>query len=118
MDVEAFREFCLTKKGVTEGLPFGPDVLVFKVMGKMFALLNLEGYPVRVNLKADPEEIPLLRETWPDAILPGYHMNKAHWNTVCIGQIPEKLVRELTDNSYSLVVASLSRKLRDEFKDL
>jgi predicted DNA-binding protein (MmcQ/YjbR family) len=118
MDIESFREYCLAKKGVTEGLPFGPEVLVFKVMGKMFALLNLDGWPVRVNLKADPEEIPELREQWPDVILPGYHMNKQHWNTVLIERLPEGMVLELTDQSYDLVVNSLPKKIRQELEVL
>lgn len=118
MDIEAFRDYCLVKKGVTEGLPFGPDVLVFKVMGKMFALLNLEGVPVRVNLKADPEEIPGLREQWEDAILPGYHMNKQHWNTVLIERLPMQWVQELTDRSYDLVVESLPKKVREALKTM
>lgn len=116
MDIEAFREYCLAKKGVTEGLPFGPDVLVFKVLGKMFALLNLDGLPVRANLKADPEEIPELREQWPDVILPGYHMNKQHWNTVLIERLPEIVVRQLTDQSYQLVYKALPKKIRGEFE--
>jgi predicted DNA-binding protein (MmcQ/YjbR family) len=116
MDVESFRAYCLAKKGVTEGLPFGPEVLVFKVMGKMFALLNLDGLPARANLKGDPEEIPDLREQWPDIILPGYHMNKQHWNTVLIERIPEILVLQLTDKSYNLVVNSLPKKIRQELE--
>ena len=116
MDVESFREYCLAKKGVTEGLPFGPDVLVFKVMGKMFALLNLDGLPVRVNLKADPEDIPELREQWPEVILPGYHMNKQHWNTVLIERLPEILVKQLIDQSYQLVFNTLSKKLRADLE--
>ena len=116
MDIEAFREYCLAKKGVTEGLPFGPDVLVFKVLGKMFALLNLDGLPARANLKADPEEIPELREQWPDVILPGYHMNKQHWNTVLIERLPEIVVRQLTDQSYHLVYNALPKKIRSAFE--
>ena len=116
MDIEAFREYCLAKKGVTEGLPFGPDVLVFKVLGKMFALLNLDGLPVRANLKADPEDIPELREQWPEVILPGYHMNKQHWNTVLIERLPEIVVRQLTDQSYQLVYNPLPKKIRSEFE--
>lgn len=116
MDIEAFREYCLAKKGATEGLPFGPDVLVFKVLGKMFALLNLDVLPARANLKADPEEIPELREQWPDVILPGYHMNKQHWNTVLIERLPEIVVRRLTDQSYQLVYNALPKKIRSEFE--
>ena len=116
MDIEAFREYCLAKKGVTEGLPFGPDVLVFKVLGKMFALLNLDGLPVRANLKADPEDIPELREQWPEVILPGYHMNKQHCNTVLIERLPEIVVRQLTDQSYQLVYNALPKKYAANLK--
>ena len=118
MDLEVFRDYCLAKKGVTEGLPFGPGVLVFKVMGKMFALASLDSHPLEANLKADPERIPELREAWEGRILPGYHMNKSHWNTILPEQLPPALVRELIDHSYELIVASLTKKLRQELADL
>ena len=110
MHIEAFREYCLTKKGVTEGFPFDRDTLVFKVMGKMFAVVPLERLPAQANLKCDPERALSLRESFPDQILPGYHMSKTHWNTLYIEQIPEDLLRELTDHSYELIVASLPKK--------
>ncbi|HSR60012.1 MAG TPA: MmcQ/YjbR family DNA-binding protein [Robiginitalea sp.] len=118
MDLEVFREYCLAKKGVTEGMPFGPEVLVFKVMGKMFALASLDRHPLQANLKADPERIPELREEWDGRIIPGYHMSKAHWNTVFLEQLPPVLVRELVDDSYALIVASLPKKLRLELEDM
>lgn len=118
MDLETFRDYCLAKKGVTEGLPFGPDVLVFKVMGKMFALASLDRLPLQANLKADPDRVPELREQWDGRILPGYHMNKEHWNTVLLGQLPPGLLAELIDDSYDLIVASLPRKVREEFENL
>lgn len=118
MDLETFREYCLAKKGVTEGLPFGPDVLVFKVMGKMFALASLDRLPLQANLKADPERIPELREEWEGRILPGYHMSKSHWNTVLLEQVPPSLIRELIDHSYELIVASLPKKVRQEWEEM
>ncbi len=113
MDIESFRAYCLLKKGVTEGFPFDAETLVFKVMGKMFALLSLDSIPPSTNLKCDPEQAIELRETYDGLILPGYHMSKTHWNTISIEQLPDALVRELTDLSYHLVVAGLTKKLRD-----
>lgn len=119
MNIDSFRDYCLTKKGVTEELPFGPDTLVFKVMGKMFALASLDEVPLRVNLKCDPDKAVQLREEHEDSILPGYHMNKQHWNTLILdGRLNPKLVVELTDHSYELVVAGLSNKLKQELKNL
>jgi predicted DNA-binding protein (MmcQ/YjbR family) len=113
MDIAALYEYCRNKKGVTEGFPFGEDVLVFKVMGKMYALMNLEDVPPRINLKCDPVRALELREQY-DAVLPGYHMNKQHWNTVVSdGSIPGDLVRELIDHSYELIVRSLKKAQRE-----
>lgn len=114
MHIESFREYCLAKKGVTEGFPFGETVLVFKVAGKMFALASLDSDPFQVNLKCDPERAIELREEYED-IIPGYHMNKQHWNSVIIGSghLPDRLVRELIDHSYMLIVDSLSKKQRE-----
>ncbi len=109
MHIEAFREYCLAKAGVTEGLPFGEDTLVFKVMGKMFALISISN-PVSVNLKCDPEYAIELREEHPEAVLPGYHMNKKQWNTVMLNLgLSRKLLLALIDQSYDLVVEKLSR---------
>mgnify|MGYP002795069051 FL=1 len=119
MDIETFRNYCLAKKGVTEGLPFGPDVLVFKVMGKMFALASLDAIPLRVNLKCDPEEAITLREEHPNNILPGYHMNKMHWNTLVLdGFLLNSLIFGLTDHSYNLVIQSLPKKLQEDLENL
>lgn len=116
MNIEELRKYCMSKKGVTEGFPFGETALVFKVAGKMFCMANLEG-ELRVNLKNDPEKNMELREHFP-AIRPGYHMNKQHWNTVEIdGSIPDKMIKQLIDESYRLVVEKLSRKKRKEFND-
>ncbi len=110
MNVEDFRNYCLAKKGVTESFPFDETTLVFKVMGKMFALASLEKSPASVNLKCNPERALELREEYPDQILPGYHMSKVHWNTVLLEILPPKLVLELIDHSYNLVVQGLSKK--------
>lgn len=119
MDIETFRNYCLAKKGVTEELPFGPDTLVFKLMGKMFATAALDEVPLRINLKCDPEKAIELREEFPDNILPGYHMNKRHWNTLVLDNFPQKsLIFELTDHSYSLVLQALPKKLQKDLEKL
>ena len=113
MNVEEVRQVCIAKKGVTESFPFDETTLVLKVGGKMFALLNLDKDP-SVNLKCDPERAIDLREHY-DAILPGYHMNKQHWNTVMLeGNISDNLFEELIGHSYELVLNSLPRKVREE----
>lgn len=113
MNVEGIRQICIAKKGVTEGFPFDEVTLVLKVGGKMFALLNLIKDP-SVNLKCDPERAIDLRERY-DAILPGYHMNKQHWNTVMLdGSVPKNLILEMIDHSYDLVFKLLSRNVRLE----
>ncbi|WP_456430145.1 MmcQ/YjbR family DNA-binding protein [Rhodocaloribacter sp.] len=113
MDVESLYRYCHARKGVTEGMPFGEGVLVFKVMGKMFALINLTRLPLSVNLKCDPLRALDLRERY-EAIEPGYHMNKKHWNTLRLdGDVPADLVRELVDHSYELVAAGLKKADRE-----
>jgi len=118
MNVEELRELCISKKGVTEEFPFDADTLVFKVMGKMFALVPLERVPPQCNLKCDPEKSEELREEYDGVITPGYHMSKKHWNTLYIEQLPETLIKELINHSYDLVVASLTKKLQQELKNL
>jgi predicted DNA-binding protein (MmcQ/YjbR family) len=110
MNLESLRDFCLALPGVTEDLPFGPDTLVFKVKGKVFLLTPLDTDAAQFNVKCDPEKAEELRATYPD-VLPGYHMNKKHWNTVHVnGSIPaEKLFSWIRD-SYDLIVASLPKK--------
>lgn len=109
MNLESFRAYCLAKKGVTEELPFGPDALVFKVMGKMFALTDITDF-TSINLKADPEKAMEMRERY-EAVIPGYHMNKKHWNTILLdGSLPEKLIKSWVDDSYDLVAAGLTKK--------
>jgi predicted DNA-binding protein (MmcQ/YjbR family) len=110
MNLEDFREFCLTKPEATEGTPFGEDRLVFKVGGKMFALASLDDVPPRVNLKCDPERALDLRDRYEE-VQPGYHMNKKHWNTIELsGGIPEAELRRMIDHSYDLVVARLPKQ--------
>jgi len=114
MDIENLRAYCLKKKSVTEGFPFGEDTLVFKVKGKIFLLAGLGDSPLQFNVKADPDRAIELRDMH-DAIQPGYHMNKKHWNTVIIdGTIPMSLIKEMIDDSYDLIVQSLPKKLREE----
>ena len=109
MDLAQVREYCLSKSCATESTPFGPDVLVFKVSGKMFALAALDEMPTRVNLKCDPDLALELRDRY-EQVTPGYHMNKKHWNTIEIeGAIPELEVRKMIDHSYDLVARSLPK---------
>ena len=116
MNVEEIRNFCIKKKGVTDSFPFDETTLVFKVMGKMFTLLSLN--KGSVNLKCDPDKSIDLREEY-SCIKPGYHMNKKHWNTVDINNcIAPSLLIELIDHSYDLVVATLTKKLKEELKHL
>jgi predicted DNA-binding protein (MmcQ/YjbR family) len=114
MDIEAFRQYCLSLPAVTEDFPFDENVLVFKVAGKIFVLTDVNTFE-SINLKCDPELAIELRERYA-SVLPGYHMNKKHWNTVLIdGTITNKLMMEWTKHSYDLVVASLSKKVKAEF---
>jgi predicted DNA-binding protein (MmcQ/YjbR family) len=109
MDLAQFREYCLSKPRVTEGTPFGPDVLVFKIDGKMFALAALDEMPTTVNLKCDPDWALDLRDRYEE-VRPGYHMNKKHWNTVEIeSSIPDSELRKMIDHSYDLVVETLPK---------
>lgn len=112
MNVEEVRLACISMKGVTESFPFDETTLVTKVGGKIFALISLDD-PPSVNLKCDPERAVDLRERHGD-ILPGYHMNKKHWNTLMLeGNLPDSLILELIRHSYDLVHASLPQKIRD-----
>ena len=104
MDLPDIISHILTKPGAEETTPFGPDTLVYKVGGKMFALTTPGEFPARLNLKCDPERSIALRDEY-ESIIPGYHMNKRHWNTLILdGGLPSELVRELIDHSYELVV--------------
>jgi predicted DNA-binding protein (MmcQ/YjbR family) len=116
MMIETARELCLCLPQVEETMPFGPEVLVYKVAGKMFALLIPDEAPVRMNLKCDPERGLELRDRY-ESILPGYHMSKKHWNTLLLdGTLPSKLVRELIEHSFDLVVESLPKKVRADYQ--
>jgi len=109
MNFETLRSYLLDKPGAGEDFPFDTTTLVLKVGGKMFALLGIDQQPLRINLKCDPLKAELLRERHP-AVLPGYHMNKRHWNTVVLdGSLGDDLVRELIDDSYRLVVEGLPK---------
>ncbi len=113
MNIEAYRDYCIAKTGVTEDFPFDNRTLVFKVGGKMFALADVEDF-TGINLKCDPDYAIELREQY-DGIRPGYHMNKQHWNTVeVLADVPDALIIKLIDHSYQLVVNSLPKKQRDE----
>lgn len=121
MYIDQLRDHCLHKKGVTESFPFDEHTLVFKVMGKMFALIPLKKWEAgeqSVNLKCDPERSIELRETYA-GVSPGFHMDKLHWNTVrCDLDVSPKLIMELTDHSYELVVAKFPKKLKAAFDAL
>ena len=118
MNLETFRDYCLAKKGVTEEFPFDESTLVFKVMGKIFALTNINANDFSINLKCEPEKAVLLREQY-EAVKAGYHMNKKHWNTVYVqGDASNALLKQWIDDSYQLVVESLPKKIQKEFEDL
>lgn len=118
MDSKPFYKYCLTKEGAIEDYPFGPDVIVMKVSGKIFALLARREEKVNLSLKCDPNYAELLRQQYV-SIIPGYHLNKRHWNTLLLdGTIPEKEVRKLIDHSYELVVKSLTRAERARLQRL
>ncbi len=116
MDLPDLIEYCLQCEHCEECTPFGPDILVYKVGGKVFAITGVDSFPVFVNLKCDPERSLLLREQY-DGITPAYHMNKKHWNSVALdGRVPASLIRELVDHSYQLVRKSLSKAQRESLR--
>ncbi len=118
MDLESYREYCLQKKGVTEEMPFGPDALVFKVMGKMFALISLSALDLRVSLKNTPEKNIELRGDYP-GIQGAFHMNKKHWSMFLMEEnIPSKVLLDGTDDSYHLVVKGLTKALKVELETI
>ena len=114
MNIEELRDYCMQKKGVTEEFPFDEETLVFKVLGKMFALSGLEHQPPKVNLKCDPERAIELREEYDGLIYGGYHMSKKHWNTIKISRLSSSFIKELIDHSYDLVVAKMPKKQREK----
>jgi predicted DNA-binding protein (MmcQ/YjbR family) len=104
MNIETIRDYILQKPDVTEGFPFGEDTLVFKAKDKIFFLTGLDSSLLRFNVKCDPDKAIQLREEYPESILPGFHMNKKHWNTVIVdGRLSAKQLKEMIDDSYELV---------------
>ena len=117
MNIEEIREYCMSKKGVTESFPFDEDTLVLKVMGKMFALISLEKIPLQLNLKCDPDKAVELREKY-ESVLPGYHMNKKHWNSIIVdGTLLNKLIYRWIDDSYNLVVKGLRKTEKQKLQN-
>jgi predicted DNA-binding protein (MmcQ/YjbR family) len=111
----ALRKLCLSFAGAYEDFPFGPETSVFKVEGKLFALSALGSSPLRVSLKCEPELAEQLRGSYPDAVVPGYHLNKRHWNTVLCsgGAVTDEMVRDMVEDSYDLIVAAMPRAVRE-----
>lgn len=110
MNIEVYRDYCLSLPGSTEDLPFDENTLCFKVMGKIFSICDIEDFE-SINLKCDPVKAIELRETYPDTVIPGYHMNKKHWNTVKMdSSLPDNLIKEWIKESYDLVVNKLPKK--------
>ncbi|MHC5260078.1 MmcQ/YjbR family DNA-binding protein [Streptomyces sp. UC4497] len=115
MTPQELRTFCLSFNAAVEDFPFSPEISVFKVLGKMFALSFLDAHPLTVNLKCAPEDAVRLRGEYEGVIVPGWHMNKRHWNTVTVDspdELPGRVVRELIEDSYDLVVAGLPKAER------
>lgn len=112
MNIEELREYCLSKPHTTEDTPFDETTLAFRIGGKIFALTNMESIPTRVNLKCIPERAIELREEYPDIVIPGYHMSKKHWNTVYTLEIDSNALEKLIDDSYDLVVNSLTKNIK------
>ncbi|MBC8100411.1 MAG: MmcQ/YjbR family DNA-binding protein [Armatimonadetes bacterium] len=119
MDLKTLRNYCANKPGTVEEYPFGEETLVFKVVGKMFALLALDhrDEPPVISLKCDPALAEILRNIY-DAVQPGYHLNKKHWNTVTVdGSIPDDEVYDMVDQSYKLVTRGLKKEEREQLKN-
>jgi len=117
LELDTLRHHLLGKKGAREDFPFGPETLVLKVMGKVFALIGLEDQPLHITLKCDPDLALFLRDAYP-AVRPGYHTNKTHWNTITLdGSLPEEEIFKMIDESYGLVVKGLTRADRARLAD-
>lgn len=113
MNIEQFRSYCLGLKDSEETLPFGPDTLVYKIHGKIFGLTSLDEEECSANLKCDPDKAEDLRNQYPDEIIPGFHMNKKHWNTVFLERgLTDEFIIQLIDHSYQLVIEGLPMKLK------
>lgn len=121
MNIETLYQYCTEKKGVTEAFPFDTDTLVFKVFGKIFVLTSLSSWEsglARINLKCEPERAIQLRLEYP-SILPGFHMNKKHWNTVVLEEtLSDNFIKEMIDHSYELIVKSLPKKYQKELESI
>ena len=113
MNLEELRDYCLSLPHVTEDMPFGEDILVFRICNRIFLLTSLESVPLRVSLKCDPERAIELREQYPDKIIAGYHLNKKHWNTVSLEELPLPLIKEMIQHSYEQVLAKVPKKERE-----
>ena len=113
MNLEELREYCLSLPHVTEDMPFGEDILVFRICNRIFVLTSLESVPLRVSLKCDPERAIELREQYPDKIIASYHLNKKHWNTVLLEGLPPTLIKEMIQHSYDQVLAKVPKKERE-----
>ena len=113
MILEELREYCLSLPYLTEDIPFGEDVLVFRICNRIFVLTNLESVPLRVSLKCNPERAIELREQYPEQIIAGYHLNKKHWNTVLLEDLPPALIKEMIQHSYDQVLAKVPKKERE-----
>jgi predicted DNA-binding protein (MmcQ/YjbR family) len=117
LKLESLRTYLLNKKGTTEERPFGPEALVYKIVGKMFGLIAWEEIPLRITLKCDPELALSLRDKY-ETVQPGYHMNKQHWNTITLdGSIPDDEILAMVDHSYELVVKGLTKTARQELQN-
>lgn len=113
MNLEELREYCLSLPHATEDMPFDEDILVFRICNRIFALTSLESVPLWVSLKCDPEHAIELREQYPDKIVAGYHLNKKHWNTVSLEDLPHPLIKEMIQHSYDQVLAKVPKKDRE-----
>ena len=114
MDLKHLEEINLLKEGVSKEFPFGDDIMVFKVKNKVFSLISLEDSPLRMNLKCDPFDAIAYREIY-ESVIPGYHMNKKHWNTIILdGSIRDDIIIDMINDSYNLVVSKLTKKQKDE----
>ena len=117
MTLEDIRNICLSRPGTTEDRPFGPDTLVFRVAGKMFALTGVEPVPASINLKCDPDDALFFRARF-QGVQPGYHMHKQHWNTVFLqSDVPDSLIREMIGDSYELVCSRLPKSVREQLSE-
>ena len=113
MNLEELREYCLSLPHVTEDMPFGEDILVFRICNRIFVLTSLESVPLRVSLKCDPERAIELREEFPNKIVAGYHLNKKHWNTVLLEGLPLTLIKEMIQHSYNQVLSKVPKKEKE-----